>query len=117
MAMILKLEAIDDARRHQYGGGKPRNEIVQPRLAGAVTHGIAPRRGNKGLFINTLRPNRFQARELASTLDEGGLGGRLSSSGQTEMWLHGHDLWGKPQEITRAKNYMVWPGIMHGPSQ
>jgi hypothetical protein len=28
--------------------------------------------GNKGLFINTLRPNRFQARELASTLDEGG---------------------------------------------
>jgi hypothetical protein len=47
VAMILKLEAIDDAGRHQYGGGKPRNEIVQPSLAGVVTHGIAPRRGRQ----------------------------------------------------------------------
>jgi hypothetical protein len=51
------------------------------------------------LFINTLRQHRFQARELASTLDERS----WSSSGPTEVWLHGHDLGGKAREITRAK--------------
>ena len=39
--------------------------------------------GNKGLVINTLRTHRFQARELASTLDERG----WSSSGPTEGWM------------------------------
>ena len=52
--------------------------------------------GNRGLVH---QPHRFQARELASTLDERG----WSSSGPTEVWLHGHDLGGKAREITRAK--------------
>ena len=100
MAIVLKLEAVDDARRHQYGGGKPRKEIIQPSslvrcLTGLLRGGAATR----GLFINTLRQHRFQARELASTLDERS----WSSSGPTEVWLHGHDLGGKAREITRAK--------------
>src|SRR3954471_12245869 len=31
------------------------------------------------------------------------VGGGWSSSGPTEVWLHGHDLGGKAREITRAK--------------
>src|SRR4051812_7961263 len=53
-------------------------------LTGCSEAGAATR----GLFINTLRPHRFQARDLASTLDERG----WSSSGPTEVWLHGYDL-------------------------
>ena len=49
----------------------------------------------QGLLINALWSHRFQARELASTLDERG----WSSSGPTEVWLHGHDLGGKAREI------------------
>ena len=55
VAIVLKLEAIEYARRHQYGGGKPRKEIVQPTLAGAVPHGVAPRRGRQqGACSSTL---------------------------------------------------------------
>ena len=114
VAIVLKLETIDDARRHQYGGGKPRKEIVQPSLAGAMPHGISPRRGRQqGACSSTLRTHRFQARELASTLDERG----WSSSGPTEVWLHGHDLGGKLGKSPERRNYMVLPGIILGPSQ
>ena len=97
VAIVLKLEAIEDARRHQYGGGKPRKEIVQPnsRRCGASRGCSEAGAATRGLFINTLRTHRFQARKLASTLDEPG----WSSSGPTEVWLHGHDLGGKAREI------------------
>ena len=100
VAIILKLEPIDDARRHQYGGGKPRKEIDQPSLAGAVPHGIAPRRGRQqGACSSTLCGRIGFKPGWASTLDKRG----WSSSGPTEVWLHGHDLGGKAREITRAK--------------
>jgi hypothetical protein len=102
--MFLKLEAIDDGRRHQYGGGKPRNEIVQPSLAGAVPHKITPRGRQQGTCSSTLcgRPGFKPARGLHARRTRS-LGGGWSSGGPTRVWLHGHDLSGKAQEITRAR--------------
>ena len=106
VAIVLKLEAIDDARRHQYGGGKPRKEIVQPSLARAVPHGIAPRRGRQqGACSSTLCGRiGFKPASWPPRLTNAG---GWSSSGPTEVWLHGHDLGGKAREITRAKKLYV----------
>ena len=101
VAIVLKLEAIDDAppspiRRRQT---KKRNCPAESRWCGASRGCSEAGAATRGLFINTVRTHRFQARELASTLDERG----WPSSGPTEVWLHGHDLGGKAREITRAK--------------
>ena len=86
MAIVLKLEAVDDARRHQYGGGKPRKEIIQPSLAGAVPHGVAPRRGRQqGACLSTLcgrigfKPGSWPPR-------------LTNAVGHPAVWLHGYDL-------------------------
>jgi hypothetical protein len=72
-------------------------------MSEALTGLLRGEGGNKGLFINTLRPHRFQARELASTFDEGGLGG-LSSSGQAEVWLHAGE---KLRKLPERRNYVL----------
>ena len=43
-----------------------------PQPTQSVSRVLTADSSNKRLFINTLRPHRFQARKLASTLDERG---------------------------------------------
>ena len=90
-------------------------KIVQPSLAGAVPHGVAPEVGaaTSRLLINTLPAASFQARELASTLDERG----WSSSGPPRCGCmdttSGEKLGNHPSE----KLYGFGAGIIFGPSE
>jgi hypothetical protein len=116
--MILKLEDVNYARRHQYGGGKPRNEIVQPSLAGAVPHGIAPRGAATGTAHQRSVVASVSSPRVTSTLDERDLWEAVGHpADQRRCGCMDTTSREKLEKLPEQENYMVWPGIILGSSQ